>query len=195
MNKREFRACERLFARSVRSRCLACRTHVRFVVTRQPLAPRSCTALCAPPSPSRHSRRSCSSPASPRPCAAPDPPAPRRAAALPAHPHRAPLPSAGARAGPGRAAPAPQLCLSHAGARRRATRRPCRAAARARVQRPRPAVTAPPPARERERAAPRAALSNKTGGDLLSQARGQVPSALRGLTALFGMGRGVSPSL
>src|SRR3954466_10701593 len=33
------------------------------------------------------------------------------------------------------------------------------------------------------------------GGDLLSQAReGQVPSALRGLTALFGMGRGVSPS-
>ncbi len=37
--------------------------------------------------------------------------------------------------------------------------------------------------------------SRKDGGDLLSQAReGQVPSALRGLTALFGMGRGVSPS-
>ena len=37
--------------------------------------------------------------------------------------------------------------------------------------------------------------SRKTGGDLLSQAlTGQVPSALRGLTALFGMGRGVSPS-
>ena len=36
----------------------------------------------------------------------------------------------------------------------------------------------------------------KTGGDLLSQAVAhQVPSALRGLTALFGMGRGVSPSL
>ena len=36
----------------------------------------------------------------------------------------------------------------------------------------------------------------KTGGVLLSQAlAGQVPSALRGLTALFGMGRGVSPSL
>ena len=36
----------------------------------------------------------------------------------------------------------------------------------------------------------------KTGGDLLSQAReGQVPSALRGLTALFGMGRGVALSL
>ena len=35
----------------------------------------------------------------------------------------------------------------------------------------------------------------KTGGDLLSQAlASQVPSALRGLTALFGMGRGVSPS-
>src|ERR671939_1665038 len=34
-----------------------------------------------------------------------------------------------------------------------------------------------------------------TGGDLLSQAReGQVPSALWGLTALFGMGRGVSPT-
>jgi hypothetical protein len=36
----------------------------------------------------------------------------------------------------------------------------------------------------------------RTGGVLLSQAlAGQVPSALRGLTALFGMGRGVSPSL
>ena len=35
----------------------------------------------------------------------------------------------------------------------------------------------------------------KTGGVLLSQAlASQVPSALRGLTALFGMGRGVSPS-
>ena len=37
--------------------------------------------------------------------------------------------------------------------------------------------------------------SQKTGGVLLSQVlAGQVPSALRGLTALFGMGRGVSPS-
>jgi hypothetical protein len=36
----------------------------------------------------------------------------------------------------------------------------------------------------------------KTGGDLLSQEVAlQVPSALRGLTALFGMGRGVSLSL
>src|ERR1700692_1371644 len=35
----------------------------------------------------------------------------------------------------------------------------------------------------------------RTGGVLLSQAlASQVPSALRGLTALFGMGRGVSPS-
>ena len=39
-------------------------------------------------------------------------------------------------------------------------------------------------------------LSNKTGGDLLSQALSdQVPSALGGLTSLFGMGRGVSPPL
>jgi hypothetical protein len=36
----------------------------------------------------------------------------------------------------------------------------------------------------------------RTGGDLLSQEVAlQVPSALRGLTALFGMGRGVSLSL
>ena len=39
------------------------------------------------------------------------------------------------------------------------------------------------------------ALREKTGGVLLSRAlASQVPSALRGLTALFGMGRGVSPS-
>src|SRR4051812_40948419 len=37
-------------------------------------------------------------------------------------------------------------------------------------------------------------IIERTGGDLLSQAlAGQVPSALRGLTALFGMGRGISP--
>jgi len=41
-----------------------------------------------------------------------------------------------------------------------------------------------------------ALVLEKTGGVLLSQAlAGQVPSALRGLTALFGMGRGVSLSL
>ena len=39
-------------------------------------------------------------------------------------------------------------------------------------------------------------FASRTGGDLLSRAlAGQVPSARRGLTALFGMGRGVSPSL
>src|SRR6476469_8846747 len=38
-------------------------------------------------------------------------------------------------------------------------------------------------------------LESRIGGDLLSQAlSSQVPSAQRGLTALFGMGRGVSPS-
>jgi hypothetical protein len=41
-----------------------------------------------------------------------------------------------------------------------------------------------------------ARVESRTGGDLLSQEVAlQVPSALRGLTALFGMGRGVSPSL
>ena len=44
--------------------------------------------------------------------------------------------------------------------------------------------------------AARSTLCEEAGGDLLSQAReGQVPSALRGLTALFEMGRGVSLSL
>ena len=38
-------------------------------------------------------------------------------------------------------------------------------------------------------------VDEETGGDLLSQAlASQVPSALWGLTALFGMGRGVSPT-
>src|SRR5690606_37262268 len=40
------------------------------------------------------------------------------------------------------------------------------------------------------------ALKERTGGVLLSQGVApQVPSALKGLTALFGMGRGVSLSL
>src|SRR5262249_39099289 len=48
---------------------------------------------------------------------------------------------------------------------------------------------------EKEKSRPKAALG-KTGGDLLSREVAlQVPSALRGLTALFGMGRGVSLSL
>jgi hypothetical protein len=52
------------------------------------------------------------------------------------------------------------------------------------------------PAAHRPTIWPRRALSKKTGGVLLSQAlASQVPSALRGLTSLFGMGRGVSPSL
>ena len=43
---------------------------------------------------------------------------------------------------------------------------------------------------------PAIAFDGETGGVLLSQAlSSQVPSALRGLTSLFGMGRGVSPSL
>ena len=47
-----------------------------------------------------------------------------------------------------------------------------------------------------ERAATWRPAESRTGGDLLSRAlAGQVPSARRGLTALFGMGRGVSPSL
>src|ERR1700760_4399765 len=42
----------------------------------------------------------------------------------------------------------------------------------------------------------RARAAKRTGGDLLSQGVApQVPSALKGLTALFGMGRGVSLSL
>ena len=49
---------------------------------------------------------------------------------------------------------------------------------------------------ERKEPPPKGRLFERTGGDLLSQAVAhQVPSALRGLTALFGMGRGVSLSL
>ena len=42
---------------------------------------------------------------------------------------------------------------------------------------------------------PRAALKKNRRRPTLPGLKGQVPSALRGLTALFGMGRGVSPSL
>src|SRR4051812_36052243 len=43
---------------------------------------------------------------------------------------------------------------------------------------------------------PARTATRRTGGDLLSQeVSPQVPSALKGLTALFGMGRGVSLSL
>ena len=48
---------------------------------------------------------------------------------------------------------------------------------------------------QRRPSRPAAAAGRRTGGDLLSQAlASQVPSALWGLTALFGMGRGVSPT-
>ncbi len=90
--------------------------------------------------------------------------------------------------------PAPaQPCLicGRVGARRGAG---CRASSAARHEprrsaraRPQPIIDDGPP-----EGGPRV---EKTGGVLLSQAlAGQVPSALRGLTALFGMGRGVSPS-
>ena len=36
-------------------------------------------------------------------------------------------------------------------------------------------------------------LIKKVGGYLLSQVKDQVPSAMRGLTSLFGMGRGEHP--
>ena len=52
------------------------------------------------------------------------------------------------------------------------------------------------PARPRTKTSrPEGGSYEETGGDLLSQAlASQVPSALWGLTALFGMGRGVSPT-
>jgi hypothetical protein len=49
---------------------------------------------------------------------------------------------------------------------------------------------------EVKKRAPEGALKEKTGGVLLSREVSlRVPSALAGLTALFGMGRGVSPPL
>ena len=71
----------------------------------------------------------------------------------------------------------------------RAARRPPRRPAR---RRPAPGCAA---ANEKEPPRGRLFRTRRNGGDLLSQALAhQVPSALRGLTALFGMGRGVSPS-
>ena len=75
--------------------------------------------------------------------------------------------------------------------------------------RPQEAVSQPPPQEppdprpapkldprlKKKKTAPKAVFYEETGGDLLSRAlAGQVPSALRGLTAPFGMGRGVSLS-
>ena len=68
--------------------------------------------------------------------------------------------------------------------------RPCRRGALSAVRR---SFHAAQPTTQTSR--PEGGSSEKTGGDLLSRAlAGQVPSALRGLTSLFGMGRGVSPS-
>ena len=53
-----------------------------------------------------------------------------------------------------------------------------------------------PTTRINEKAALWGGLFIYPGDDLLSQGLApQVPSALRGLTSLFGMGKGVSPSL
>ena len=52
------------------------------------------------------------------------------------------------------------------------------------------------PAQRRRAASRRPFVSEKTGGILLSRGLApQVPSARAGLTSLFGMGRGISPSL
>ena len=89
----------------------------------------------------------------------------------------------------------------------RRSRRPAAAGApRPRASRSRRAPAAAPSHAGRRLGARRGARNDeeppgggsreRNGGDLLSQGReSQVPSALRGLTALFGMGRGVSPSL
>ena len=108
------------------------------------------------------------------------------------HPHRpdhprAPRPQSTAhreRADPSRPEGGRGPNLSRGGSRRRTHRRPH--------------PPTPPAANRLTNATGRrsaARLREKTGGVLLSQAlASQVPSALRGLTALFGMGRGVSPS-
>ncbi len=57
------------------------------------------------------------------------------------------------------------------------------------------AAYAPPRRARTNTSRPQGGSYEETGGDLLSQAlASQVPSALWGLTALFGMGRGVSPT-
>jgi hypothetical protein len=84
----------------------------------------------------------------------------------------------------------PQAARSCAG-REASSRRRSRASPRSR----RPGARAPRERKEPQPPEATGALMLRTGGVLLSQAlAGQVPSALRGLTALFGMGRGVSPS-
>ena len=58
----------------------------------------------------------------------------------------------------------------------------------------RAAVTAARVAFRKEKPATRAGFSKKCGGDLLSHTASRaVPSALVGLTSVFGMGTGVTP--
>src|SRR5215211_5826175 len=75
--------------------------------------------------------------------------------------------------------------------------RPARGSDNDPVPAARPALAGPGRAPQNDEEPPEGGSSLRSnGGDLLSQGReSQVPSALRGLTALFGMGRGVSPSL
>src|SRR5207248_7716322 len=55
-------------------------------------------------------------------------------------------------------------------------------------------ATRPHPLTHEKRARPEGLTLEEMGGDLLSREVAlRVPSALAGLTALFGMGRGVSP--
>ena len=124
------------------------------------LAPRSCTALCAPPSPSRHSRRSCSrraggSSAAAAATAAAFRPAPRRAAALSAAPApRVPLrqrasdarPARRARRSVARAARRRSCAAgtTRAGASRRAAAPQDRAPPEPRQPHRRPSVSCPP---------------------------------------------------
>ena len=93
-----------------------------------------------------------------------------------------------ARAGRGRGASGPRgksMPVSAGGAAQQLLRKPTDGAVRRRLSRPR-----------NLRAIRRGLRYERTGGDLLSQGVApQVPSALKGLTALFGMGRGVSLSL
>src|SRR5215217_9352701 len=75
--------------------------------------------------------------------------------------------------------------------------RPARGSDNDPVPAARPALAGPGRAPTNDEEPPEGGSSLRSnGGDLLSQGReSQVPSALRGLTALFGMGRGVAPSL
>ena len=99
---------------------------------------------------------------------------PARERALVPHPHRTALRGRSARVRVGQPAQAPHVCLC-----------PVESSSTAAIRR----------ATSTKTGRPQAARDVKTGGVLLSQAlASQVPSALRGLTALFGMGRGVSPS-